>query len=70
MDPTDRRWPHYEMTFLSLFDERAAFSFPCDHEGRVDIDRLSEKARTNYLFARAMIGRDYALPLVHQLELA
>jgi len=54
----------YEVRFQSLFNEGRALSFPCDREGRVDMDRLSSKARGNYLFARAMVGREYAAPAV------
>jgi hypothetical protein len=30
----------------------------------VDLDGLSEQARTRYLLARALLGRDYAYPVV------
>jgi hypothetical protein len=30
----------------------------------VSLDALSERARQNYLFARAVVGRDYASPFV------
>jgi hypothetical protein len=39
---------------------------PCDERGQVDLDRLSERLRMVYLGARAMIGRDYARPVVEQ----
>ena len=29
-------------------------------EAQVDIDQLSERARTNYFCARTLIGRDFA----------
>ena len=54
----------YEVRFDSLYRQGRALSFPCDSNGHVDIDRLSERARANYLFARAMIGREYCYPTV------
>lgn len=54
----------FEIRFQSLFDEGRALAFRCDREGHVDLDHCSERARTNYLFARAMVGREYALPRV------
>ncbi len=39
-------------------------AFPCDAEGRVELDSLSERARDNYLYARAVIGREFAQPQV------
>ena len=46
----------YVLRFQSLFDEGRAYAFPCDDKGLVDLDALSEKARNNYLYARAVIG--------------
>jgi hypothetical protein len=54
----------YEVCFRSLFHEGRALSFPCDPQGQVDMDSLSETAIENYLFARAMVGREYATPAV------
>lgn len=54
----------FEIRFQSLFHEGRALSFPCDAQGRVTLDLLSERARDNYLYARAVVGREYAYPLV------
>ena len=55
---------HYEIRFQSLFNEGLALCFPCDEEGHVAMDALSDRARENYLYARAVIGREYAYPTV------
>lgn len=54
----------YELRFQSLFDEGRGFAFPCDAEGHVDMDALSDRARQNYLYARAVIGREVHMPAV------
>ncbi|MCF8203624.1 MAG: hypothetical protein K9J82_01000 [Methylotenera sp.] len=54
----------YELRFESLFQSGRALAFPCDAQGGVRLDALSERARQNYLFARAVVGRDYANPVV------
>jgi hypothetical protein len=54
----------YELRFQSLFDEGRAYAFPCDAEGHVDMDALSDRARENYLYARAVIGREFSMPAV------
>ena len=54
----------FEMRFQSLFREGRGLVFPCDAVGRVDLDSLSERGRCNYLFARAMVGREFATPSV------
>ncbi|HET9976408.1 MAG TPA: hypothetical protein VFQ20_03150 [Burkholderiaceae bacterium] len=54
----------HELRFRSLFQEGRGYGFPCDAAGRVDIDALSETARCNYLYARAIVGRELALPVV------
>ena len=51
----------YELRFQSLFDAGRGFAFPCDPHGRVDLDQLSDRARTNYLYARAVVGRELAM---------
>lgn len=55
---------HYELRFQSLFSEGRALAFPCDATGHVYLDALSERAMENYLYARAVVGREYATPLV------
>jgi len=59
----------HQIRFQSLHHEGRALAFPCDEQGRVALDALSEKARQNYLFARAVVGREYAYPVVLRSEL-
>ena len=56
--------PRYELRFRSLFREGRGWSFPCDATGHVDMDSMSERARNNYMFARAVIGIEVAHPCV------
>ena len=55
---------HYELRFRSLFNDGRALAFPCDAAGHVNLDALSEKARDNYLYARTLVGREFAIPAV------
>ncbi|RZL37508.1 MAG: hypothetical protein EOP35_08500 [Rubrivivax sp.] len=57
----------YELRFESLFNTGRALAFPCDARGGVRLDSLSDKALQNYLFARAVVGRDYASPTVRRV---
>ena len=54
----------YELRFTSLFNEGRGLAFPCDAQGHVDLDQLSERSRANYFFARSVIGRDFSSPAV------
>lgn len=54
----------FEIRFQSLFKPGRALSFPCDAQGRVQLDALSDRARDNYLYARAVVGREFAYPAV------
>ena len=54
--------PQFELRFQSLFDSGRGYAFPCGPTGEVDLDGLSERARSNYLYARAMVGRELAFP--------
>ena len=60
-EPTQQQ---FRLFFQSLFNGGRGFAFPCDREGRVDLDHLSERMRNNYLFARGMVGRELACPAV------
>lgn len=61
---SNRDAARFELQFQSLFNEGRGFAFPCDADGRVDLDTLSDRLRTNYLYARALIGRDFTMPAV------
>ena len=54
----------YEIRFRSIFQEGRGLAFPCDENGQVDLDVLSDRARANYLYARAVVGREYLAPAV------
>ena len=54
----------YELRFPCRSGEHSGFSFPCDVQGRVDMDELGDRARNDYLFARTVIGRDFLAPEV------
>jgi hypothetical protein len=56
-----------ELRFLSLTKSMQSLAFPCDAAGRVDLDALGDRERNAYLFARALMGRDYAYPVVGAL---
>lgn len=56
--------PLFEVRFMSLYLQGRGLAFPCDARGHVDLDGLSERARNNYLYARAMIGRDNSAPCI------
>jgi len=54
----------FQLRFQSLFDAGHAYAFPCDAAGHVDIDALGDRARNNYLYARAVVGREVSVPNV------
>jgi hypothetical protein len=54
----------YEIRFQSLFHSGRGVSFPCDAQGRVKLEALSERARLFYRRAQELVGREYATPAV------
>jgi len=54
----------HEIHYQPLSGRGPELCFPCDAHGNVPLDALSDRARNNYLFARAVVGRDYATPAV------
>jgi len=59
----------YEIHYQPLSGRGPELCFPCDEQGRVPLDSLTDRARNNYLFARAVVGREYATPAVLPCEL-
>jgi len=58
----------FELRYRSLSTHRCGYAFPCDADGRVDLDQLSDAARENYFYARAMVGFDLQHPEVLSLH--
>lgn len=56
--------PVSELRFVHRRHRDQSLAFPCDAAGRVDLDTLDERSRRLYLFARALMGRDFAFPVV------
>lgn len=54
----------HELRFGSLVHEGRGCAFPCDEAGQVDRDGLSEVARDNDFYARTIVGRELAEPVV------
>lgn len=54
----------YELRFESFYHPGRGVVVPCDAGGRVDLDALTERLRSAYLGARAMVGREYLFPTV------
>jgi len=59
-----RRPSRYELRFAALFGTGRGYAFPCDADGNVDIDRLTDRARANYFYARTTIGREFCSPIM------
>lgn len=55
----------FELRFDPLARSGQALVFPCDAKGQVDMNTLSNRALCDYLFARALIGRQFGRPAVH-----
>jgi hypothetical protein len=60
--------PTHELLFVSLYQPGRGIAVPCDAAGHVDLNTLSGRLRNAYLGARALVGREYAFPMVHRLH--
>lgn len=58
----------FQLCFRPLVRNSEGFRFPCDAGGHVDLDGMSEDARNNYFYARAMMGRELSAPVVETLH--
>jgi hypothetical protein len=60
--------PAHQLRFVSLFDPGRGVSVPCDAQGEVNMNDLTERLKNAYLGARALVGREYAFPTVERLH--
>ena len=67
--PAAESLARYELRFQSLFHTGRALTFPCDRQGEVQLDALTEGARANFLRAQGSVGREYASPAVQLSDL-
>jgi hypothetical protein len=58
----------FQIRFWSATPRHATLCFPCDARGNVDLDRLTEADRREYLFARIMTRREGQRPEVCALS--
>jgi hypothetical protein len=59
----------YELRVQSLFHTGRALAFPCDRQGEVHWDSMTDRARESFLRAQGSIGRDWASPAVQLSDL-
>ena len=64
MSTDDAPRGHCQLRFPSLFYAWHALVFPCDPQGQVDLDALDRRTLADYLYARALVGRDFGRPSV------
>jgi len=53
----------YELRFADLSTRRCEHAFPCNKIGLVDIDELTDRRRTDYFYARSMVGKKFSAPV-------
>lgn len=58
----------YEIRFQPMNVHGRPLAFPCDTQGRVDLDTLGNRARNDYFYARVAAGREYRPPTVVAVE--
>jgi hypothetical protein len=58
---------HVVLRFVPQSHGKPSLDFPCNAAGHVEMDCLSVQELNDYLFARALRGRDYAFPVVERV---
>lgn len=58
----------YQVRFEPLRGLARPLAFLCDVRGHVELDALGERARLDYLFARALVGREFARPAIVRID--
>ena len=60
-------YPRFVLRFRSLRSKGSSLAFPCNDRGCVDLDALDaleEGLLRSYLYARAVVGAEFARPSV------
>jgi hypothetical protein len=69
MKQPDSTGGSFVLRFQALQQQGQSYAFPCDAQGHVDLEALSEPAREAYLYARVVIGRELAPPAVREVQM-
>ncbi len=64
MNTTIHPAEQHRLCFGPLQAAGSAYFIRCDAAGRVDLDGLDRRERLEYLYARALVGRDFDRPCV------
>jgi hypothetical protein len=56
--------PAFVLRFRPLRPKGRSLAFPCNDRGSVDLDALGDGLLRSYLYARAVIGAEFARPSV------
>jgi hypothetical protein len=56
--------PAFVLRFRSLRPRGRSLAFPCNDRGCVDLDALGDGLLRSYLYARAVVGAEFARPSV------
>ncbi len=54
----------FALRYDSLYNVGRWVCFPCDERGTIDLDALPLRARSNDLATEALVGREFAFPVV------
>jgi hypothetical protein len=63
---TARDTAQYLLRYRSPSNVHPGFAFPCDAEGNVALDELSDRALKNYLYARVVTGSELGWPSIER----
>ena len=57
-------YPRFVLRFRPLRPKGRSLAFPCNDRGCVDLDALGDGLLRSYLYARAVVGAEFARPSV------
>jgi len=62
--PTSPQPGRYTLFFRSILLAGRGYAFPCNAEGRVELQAMSTRLRQNYLYAKARVGLELLSPVI------
>lgn len=58
----------FVLRYVSLHRTGRSFAFPCDKHGTIDLDALPPRVRSSVFATRALVGSEFAFPVVEAVH--
>ena len=58
----------FYLIFSSVYDPGHRFAFPCNKEGEVNLNEITESMKLSYYYCKTLVGREFTHPEIVENE--